>query len=407
MAKTIVIIGTLDTKGEEVKYVKQQIEGRGHKTVVIDTSLLGEPAFPPDISHEELAEAVGADVKEIAAGDEGKAVTIIAEGAAKIAQQLHSAGRLDAIIALGGTMGTTLGLAVMRSLPLGVPKLMVSTAAFTPFIIPEMVSMDQVMMQCVADMWGLDTMTRRTLRSAAAAIAAMAETREDEIAQKPVIGVTTLGTSALKYVWHIKPLLQQKGYEVLVFHSVGTGGRAFERLIEQGVVAGALDLCMFEIVDHLYGGWCDAGPNRLEAAGRKGIPQVIAPGALHGFTVSCPPQLLPPRFRNRRVHVHNPRGVGVEMTKKEMVETAEVIAKKLNKATGPTVVLIPTRGFSEIDKPGRVFYNPKRLKAFAETLKEHIEPKIKVIELDMHINDPEFAAQAVAILDQLMGESSG
>ncbi len=410
MAKTIVIMGTLDTKGEELKYVKEQIQRRGHKTLVIDGGVLGQPAFAPDISRETVAGAVGADLKEIvAARDEGKAVAAMSQGAAKIAKQLHTEGRMDGIISIGGSMGTTLGLAVMRALPLEVPKLMVSTVAFTPMITAEQVSMDQVMIQCVVDMWGLDPITEMTLDRAAAAITAMTETNERKSVTKPLIGITTLGTAGFEYVWHLKPLLKQRGYEVVVFHAVGTGGRAFEQLIEQGVIAGALDFSLLELTDNMYGGWCDAGPNRLEAASKKGIPQVVAPGALGFLCHPGPAESLPPRWRNRsKIHEHNPMDTMVEMTKEEMVATGELIARKLNQATGPTAVLIPTQGFSAFDKPGALLYDPEARKVFTEALKRNLEPKVEVVEVDAHINDRAFAEQAVALLDRLIeAKSSG
>ncbi len=361
MDKTIVIVGTLDTKGEEIKYIKELIEGRGHRTIVIDAGVLGKPLFTPDISREEIAKAAGISLKKFAAGrHEGEAMAAMAQGASRVAQQLHSDGRLDGIIAIGGSMGTTIGLGIMKALPLGVPKLMVSTVAFTPMITDQEVSMDQVMVQCLADMWGLDPVSEKTLAKAAAAISAMAESYDGKrISEKPLIGMTTLGTSALRYVWHAKPLLKQKGYEVAVFHTIGIGGRAFERLIEEGLITAALDLSMHEIICHLNGGWCDAGPNRLEAAGKMGIPQVIAPGALEILAWPGPIESLPPRFRDRKAHMHNPRDTGVMASAEEMAEAARVMAQKLNKSTGPTAVLVPIRGFSNWDKPGGFFHHPR------------------------------------------------
>ncbi len=404
MAKTIVIVGTLDTKGEEIKYVKELIEAKGHRAIVIDTGVLEEPPFPPDFSHYQVAEAGGGDLKEIATQrDEGKALAVMSAGAVKIAMQLHSDGRLDGIIALGGSMGTSLGLSVMRALPLGVPKLMVSTVAFTPFVAPEDVSADQVVFQCVVDFSGLDRWTKMTIERAALAIVAMAETYAREVpSEKPVVGMTTLGTAPCRYVWHAKRFLEQRGYEVAVFHSNGIGGRTFERLIEEGLIAGSLDLCTHELIGNLYGAGCDAGPNRLEAAGKMGIPQVVAPGVLGILSWPGPPETLPPRFRNRKLHMHNPRDTVPPLNAEEMAELAEVMARKLNRATGPTAVLIPTQGFFEADKPDGIFYMPEERKAFTERLKKQIEPKVRVIEVDLHLNDPEFAEQAVAILDAMM-----
>ena len=402
MVKIIVIVGTLDTKGEEIRYVKELIERRGHKTIVIDVGILGEPPLQPDIAHEEVAEAAGTKLKEIIAlGDEGKAIAVMTEGASKIAQQLHSEGRLDGIIALGGSMGTWLGLAVMRPLPLGVPKLMVTTEAFTGFIAPDMVGSGQMLTDCVAGLWGLNTISRVMLENAVWAITGMVENYRKIVPQKPLIGVTTLGSAVHRYTWQIRPLLESKGYEMAVFH-VGAAGRNLEPLIEEGLIAGVLDLCLMELTGYLCGTLWNGGPNRLEAAGRKGIPQVVAPGAIDFVCWAGPPETLPPRFRNRPMHAHNPNDTVVMTTTKEKARLGKLVAQKLNRATGPTAMLIPTQGFDESDKPGGPFYDPEGRRAFVTALKRHIKPRVKVVELDAHINDPEFAHEAVTILDDMM-----
>ncbi len=404
MAKTVVVIGTLDTKGEEIQFVKELIERRGLKTIIVDTGTLTKALFAPDISRDEVAAAAGMSLKEVASlGDEGQVVAAMSQGLSKVTEQLYSDGRLDGVISLGGSMGTALGLAAMKNLPLGVPKLMVSTMALTAIVNPERASLDQVMMSSWADMWGLDRWSRGMLERAAAAIAAMAETYErEEPPEKPVVAITTLGGSWCKYVWYAKPLLEQRGYEVVVFHSIGVGGMTYEQLVEQGMIAGALDLSMHELTSELWGGYVSAGPDRLEAAGRKGIPQVVAPGVVSSVAWAGDPESLPSRFRGRPVHVHIPKGLQVILNEEEMAAVGRLIAKKLNKANGPTVLLIPTRGFSEFDRPGDTFHVPEGRKAFIEAVKKHIEPKIKVTELDVHINDPEFAERAVDILDDMM-----
>ena len=402
MTKTIAIVGTLDTKGEEVKYLKELIERRGHKAIVIDTGILGAAPFPAEITREQVAEAARADLKElIALGDEGEAIAAMAEGAVKIAQELHSGGGLDGIVALGGSMGTSLGIAVMKALPLLMPKLMVSTVAFLPILSPQVVGKDLTVMPTVADIWGLNRITNRVLENAAGAIAGMVENYEEKgIPEKPLVGVTTLGSAGCKYVPWVKPLLEARGYEVVVFHTNGIGGGTFEEYVEQGLLAGALDFSFFELTNYLYG--TNLGIDRLEAIGKRAIPHVVAPGAANWFSWYGPPETIPPRFKERTLSWHNPLTVGMAMTSDEMVSVAEVMARKLNKAVGPTVLLIPTQGFSEYDKPGGRFYDPEGRRAFIETLKSHIEPRIKVIELDLHINAPEFSQEAVAIFDSLM-----
>ena len=402
MTKAIAIVATLDTKGEEASYVKDLIAKRGHKVIVIDTGVLGEAPFEPDITRDQVAEAARTNLNEvIALADEGKAIATMAEGATIIAQELYSSGKLDGIIALGGSMGTSLAMTLMQALPLLMPKLLVSTMAFTPIISADVVSKDLTIMPTVADIWGLNRITKRVLENAAGAIAGMVEThRKEEVAEKPLIGITTLGSSALSYVLWAKPLLEQMGYEVAIFHTVGVGGRSYEQLVEQGAFAGALDLSMFELINYVCGG--HAAADRLEAIGKRAMPQVVAPGALSWFGWWQPLATLPAQYRDRKIRMHSPIAGQVGTSKEEMVAVAEIMAKKLNKALGPTVVLIPNRGFSEYDKPGAIFFDPEVRQAFIETLKRTIEPKIEVIELDMHINDPEFAREAVAILDRMV-----
>ena len=404
MAKTVVITATLDTKGEETRYIKELIEKRGHKTIVIDTSTLGKAPFPPHISCDEVAEAAGTSMSEIIAlGSEGKANEVMTEGVSKIVQQLHSSNMLDGIIAIGGSMGTSLGLSVMKALPLGVPKLMVSTVAFTPMITPEVVSKDLTMMQLTVDIWGLDRITEPILKKAAGAIIGMVEAYEDKTApSKPLIGITTLGTAGLKYVWHIRPLLEQRGYDMAVFHAVGIGGLTFEQFIDQGLIAGALDLCAHELTNYVCGGLCHAGAGRLEAAGRKGIPQVVAPGVAGLINWSGAMETLPPRFRKREKFQHNLLTGGVKASKREMAAVGKVMAEKLNQARGPTAAVIPSRGFDDYDRPGSPFHNPQGRKAFIQALKENLKPEVRFVELDVHINDPEFVTEVIAIFDELM-----
>jgi uncharacterized protein (UPF0261 family) len=401
MSKAIAIVATLDTKGEEASYVKELIAQRGHKVIVIDTGVLGQAAFPPDVTRDQVAEAAGTSLnKLIALGDEGKAIAAMAEGAAIIAQRLHSSGKLDGIVSLGGSMGTSVAMVVMKALPLLMPKLSVSTAAFTPLIPPDVVSKDLTIMPTVADIWGLNRITKRVLEHAAGAIAGMVETHREEVSEKPLIAMTSLGASDLKYALWAKPLLEQMGYEVAMFHTIGVGGKSYEELVKQGAFSGALDLSMFELANYLCGG--HGAADRLGAIGERAMPVVVAPGSLNYFGWWQPLETLPAQYRGRKVHMHNPIAAQIETSADEMAAGGEFMAKKLNKALGPTVLLIPKRGFSQSDRPGGVFYNPEGRQAFSDALKRNIEPKVEVIELDMHINDPEFAREAVAVLDGMM-----
>ncbi len=406
MVKTIAIVGTLDTKGDEVRYLKELIEARGHKVLLIDPGVLGEVPFAPDIDRHKIAEAAGTSLSEvIALGDEGEATKVMARGTALVTRELYSNGQFDGIIALGGSMGTSLGMAVMKLLPMFVPKLMVSTVAFLPALHPLAVSKDLTVMPTVADIWGLNRVTKKVLDNAAGAISGMVETyKKEELAEKPFIGVTTLGSSALKYSPLVKRLLEERGYEVAVFHSNGVGGHAFEQFVEEGIFDGALDLSIFELINHLCGS--NAAVDRLEAIAKQSIPHVVAPGALNFISWYGPPETLPAQFRERTLHMHNPVTTQIKTTPEEMATVAEIMARKLNKAPGPTVVLFPTQGLCSMDRPGGVFYDPEGDKAVIAALKRHLDPGIRLVELDLHIDDPPFAHEAVAILDGLMRQQA-
>ena len=403
MTSTVLILATLDTKGEEAGYLKEVIEGRGCRGRVMDVGILGEPLFEPGIKRQEVAAAVSGGMEEIVSWrDEERAVKAMSEGASILVKKLYSRGELDGIIALGGTMGTSIALPVMKVLPLGVPKLMVSTVAFTSFIRPELVSKDLVMMQSVADMWGLNRITREILGNAALMIAGAAGRKQVSGEKRPLIGISTLGGAVLTYVFTAKPLLEEKGYEVAVFHATGMQGRALEELIDQGLIDGVLDLCPYEIINELCGGTCNAGPNRMEAAARRGIPQVVGTAAMGFFDWPGPPETFPPQYKGRVWKKHNDLSWEIKASSDEMTRVAEIIAGKLNNAKGPVVVLIPRGGFSDRDRPGGVFYDPDNNELFIKTLKKNLGSEIKVEELDCHINDPEYAQRAVSLLTGMM-----
>jgi uncharacterized protein (UPF0261 family) len=322
----------------------------------------------------------------------------MAEGAAKVVRNLYDEDAVDALIGIGGSMGTSLGLAAMRGLPVGFPKLMVSTIAFTPLVTGDKVAMDQVMMQTPVDLWGLNVVSRRILESAAAAIVGMAEVSKKIVIEKPLVAVTTRGI--MKYVNWIKPMLEKRGYEVVVIHAVGmVGGKTLESLVKQGLFSVVLDLCSGEVIEELNGGALKAGLERLEAAGEMGIPQIVAPGCMEFWHWPGSIDTLP---KDRKSHVHNPLVVGVKATTEEMVQAAGVMAEKLNKAKGPVTILFPLQGFDAHDRPGGSFYDPEGRMKFLETLKERLEPSVKLIELNMHINDQVFAEKVIEIFDQLM-----
>ncbi len=423
MLKTVVLVATLDTKGVEAWYLKEQIEKRGVHTLVVDGGILGQPQWEAEISREEVAHLGGLTLSQVQAlHHEGKAMEVMIRGAARVVQELHRAGKLDGIISLGGSMGTSLGTGAMRALPFGVPKLMVSTMASRDTR-PYVGTKDIAMLYSVTDIAGLNRMTRRILTNAAGAIVGMvqAESQQTEDSGKPfdrvypesrrtqdrpLIAISNLGTTE-GCASRARALLEERGYETVVFHTVGAGGRALEECVQEGLIDGVLDISIHEVVDVLFDGDYDAGRDRLEAAGRMGIPQVIAPGNID-FIACGDPAKLPDRYQDRKVHIHNPAICCVRANAEELKATGQVVAEKLNQAQGPVVVVIPRLGFSSFDEEGGVFWEPETDGAFTLALKASLNPslragpEIEVIEVEAHINDPLFAETVVEVLDGLM-----
>ena len=399
--KKIAIVGTLDTKFEEMGFIRDFVQKKGHDPVIIDAGIMGSVPFRPHVSRDKVAEAAGMNLREIQTlGDEGRAIALMAEGASRIARDLYEEGGMDAIISVGGSMGTSLGLAVMRELPIGLPKLMVSTIAFTPLVTGDGVAKDQVMMQAPVDLWGLNVINRNTLQAAASAIVGMAEAAARIVPVKPMVGVTTRGI--MKYLNWIKPALEARGYEVVVTHCIGkVGGGTFETLVRQGLFSAVLDLCTGEVLEELNGGSLRAGPTRLEGAGAMGIPQIVAPGCMEYWHWPGSVETIPAW---RASHFHNPLVLCVKATTEEMIKGAEVMAEKLNRAEGPVTVLYPRNGFDDFDKEvGGVFYDPEGHATFLRALRRQVKPAVKIVELDMHINDQAFAEKAIAAFDEMKG----
>jgi uncharacterized protein (UPF0261 family) len=400
---TVVLVGTLDTKGVEYDYLRSRLREQGVDVVLVDAGVMGEPLAEPDIGREEVARAAGAEVTDLAAtGDRGAAVETMARGAAEIVKRLRAEGRLDGILGLGGSGGSAIATYAMRQLPVGVPKLMVSTVA-SGDTRPYVGAVDVTMMYSVVDIAGINQISARILTNAAAAIAGMADAQAIEIADtgKPLVGATMFGVTT-PCVTRARERLEELGYEVLVFHATGTGGQSMEALVRGGFIAAVLDATTTELADDLVGGVLSAGPGRLEAAGEVGIPQVVSLGALDMVNFG-PMETVPERFRERRLYVHNPTITLMRTTPEESAELGRRIARKLNAAQGPVSLFIPLRGISLIAVEGQVFYDPDADKALLAALRENLDHSLDVRELDTDINDPAFAEAMADRLHELYG----
>ena len=335
MAKTVCIVGTMDTKGIEFAFIKTQVESAGVSTCVMNTGILGEPQLTPDISADEVAQAGGSSLQALRdEGDRGNSVTVMAQGAAALVAEKQAAGEIDGIISLGGSAGTTIGTTAMQAVPVGVPKIMVSTLA-SGDTSPYVQSKDICMMYSVVDIAGINRLSRQILANAAGAIVGMvnAEAPAAATADKPLIAATMFGVTT-PCVTKAREVLEDAGYEVLVFHATGTGGQAMEDLVKGGFLAGVLDATTTELADELVGGILSAGPDRLEAAGQAGLPQVVAPGALDMVNFG-PPDTVPEQFSDRLFYQHNPTVTLMRTTAEETAELGRIMARKLSEAQGP------------------------------------------------------------------------
>jgi uncharacterized protein (UPF0261 family) len=399
--KTIVLIGTLDTKGREVEYVKKRIEGRGHRTLVVDTGVLGRPAFEPDITRETVARAAGMDLVELTERrDTSTAVQAMMKGTTEVVRKLHTGGLLDGVMSLGGGKGTSMATAAMRELPLGVPKVAVCTSA-SGDTRRYMGSKDILMFPSITDIVGLNRVNQRMLDNAVGAIVGMVETEVEEPAEdRPVASVTALGITT-PAAMKCQERLEAQGYEVMVFHTTGIGGKAMEELIAEGVISGVLDLTTTELMSQMLGSTFVSGPDRLETAGRLGVPQIIGPGALDMVAYAGRPA-VPEQYRDRLLYDHTPALTVMRTSAEENVEAARLIADKVNRAKGPATLVIPTKGFSAYDQKGELFYDEEADAAFVETVQKAVRDSGQVVLIDAHINDDEFAQRVVELFVKMM-----
>jgi uncharacterized protein (UPF0261 family) len=403
MLKTIAVIGTLDTKGPEVAFLRDWIQARGHRALVIDPGILDQPVIAADVTRVQIASAGGARLADlIAAGDKGRAMQTMIDGTRAIVLRLYAEGKLDSVIAVGGGQGTAIGTAAMQALPIGVPKLMVSTITSGPRTFePYVGTTDMTLMHSVADIAGLNAITRRVFTNAAAAIVGMAEVSgEIEKSDRRVIGTTMLGLTT-PCVLHARECLEGWDYEVVTFHPNGTGGRCLERLIDDGLIQGVMDLSLQELTGHVCRGLFDAGPDRMKAAARRGLPEVVAPGGTD-YIVLGPLSALTDEQRNRPLIVHNPNITLVRTAKDEMAQIGQLMAQRLNEVQGPAAVLIPMCGFSYSDRPGRSFYDPEADAALVAALEANLDTQVELLKIDAHVNDTAFAEAAAAKMRELM-----
>lgn len=408
-ARTIAVLGTLDTKGHEHAFVAAAIRARGESALLIDVGGLGAPQVTPDIAREEVARAANLDLAALAAKrDRGAMIAALAQAAPLFVAELVRTGRIHGVISLGGTGGTAIGTAVMRALPLGFPKVMVSTVA-AGNVAPYVGVKDIVMIPSIVDVAGLNRVSRQVFTQAAGAICGMVAAAAVPAtaaagAAKPLIVASMFGNTT-KAVDRARQHLEAAGYEVLVFHATGAGGRTMESLIETGLVAGVLDLTTTEWADELVGGVLTAGPTRLEAAARRGIPAIVAPGCLDMVNFG-PPETVPAKFKGRTFYQHNPQVTLMRTTPAECAELGRIIAEKVNLSTGPVTVLLPLRAISVISETGGPFHDPAADAALFGAIRQHLRSDVPLAAMDATINAQEFATAAAETLLQLVSSAS-
>lgn len=402
MTKTVLVIGTLDTKGEEYTFVRDLIQARGHNTLILDAGVAGDPAFPPDISASDVASAGGESLEALrAAGDRGAALTVMGKGVEALALKAYVEGKVDGVLALGGSGGTSVATTAMRALPVGVPKVMVSTMA-SGDVAPYVGVKDVSMMYSVVDVAGLNRLSRQVFGNAVGSVCGMVEQTIPEVDDKPLIAASMFGVTT-PCVTAVREKLEEAGYEVLVFHATGSGGSAMEALISDGFITGVADVTTTEWCDELVGGVLSAGPTRLDAAAKNGIPQVVSLGALDMVNFGGI-ETVPTQFKDRNLYVHNPEITLMRTTPAECAELGKIVAQKLNQSTAPTALFVPLGGVSMIDAAGQPFYDPEATNALFQAVRDNLDTsKVELIEINANINDVEFSDAIAAKLLAMLG----
>lgn len=404
--KTILIIGTYDTKNDELDYIAERINAMGGGFLSMDVSVLGDPVNPTHFSKHQVAEAGGSSIQlAIDSGDENHAMQLMTKGAVALTLRLFGEKQFDGVVILGGTMGTDLALDVCRSLPVGVPKYVVSTISFSPLIEPGRLAADIQMILWSGGLYGLNSVCKSSLSQAAGAVLGAARAVEPPLQDKPVVGMTSLGSSCLSYMKLLKPALEDRGFEVAIFHATGMGGMAFEGLARSGDFACVMDFALPELGNLMVGSVVNAGPDRLTNAGLAGIPQIVAPGCLDLIDFAGW-QEIPERFQGRPFHEHNRLIKSSALNEEERRESAREVAKRLAKATGPVHVILPNLGIEEWDKVGQEAHDPKGLAAFVDEMRAVVKAPTKLTEIDAHINDQAFADTALEIFDGWLADGT-
>lgn len=400
MPKTVVIVGALDTKGAEYAFVKQLIEQAGLQTLVVDFGVMGDPAFAPDVTRAEVAQAGGGDLARLASGEhKDEAMQAMAQGLEVIVRRLYDEGKLDGIVGMGGTGGTSIITAGMRTLPVGVPKVMLSTVGGGD-VSAYAGTKDITFMPSIVDVAGLNSISREMYANAAGAIIGMVQTEKLKGEEKPLVTASMFGNTTTA-VNHAREIVEAAGYEVLVFHATGTGGKTMESLIDDGYIVASLDMTTTELADTVCGGVFDAGPDRMMAAARAGIPAVIVPGCVD-MANFWGIDTVPEKYQDRQLYKWNPNVTLLRTNAAENRQMGEMIAAAANASTGPVAILLPLKGVSMLDSPGGDFWDPAADAACFDAIRSNVKPGIRVIEVDANINDPEFSGQvAQTLLDML------
>lgn len=404
--KTILIVGTYDTKNDELEYMAERVSALGGGVLTMDISVLGDPEKPTDYSKHTVAQAGGNTIQDaIDSGDENTAMQLMASGACALVRQLYSDGKIDGVVILGGTMGTDVALDVCQALPLGVPKYVVSTVSFSPLIPPDRLSADIQMILWAGGLYGLNSVCKASLSQAAGAVLGAARAVEAPSGNKPAVGMTSLGSSCLKYMKAIKPALEQRGYEVAIFHATGMGGMAYESIAANGGFVCVMDFALPELGNLLAGSVVNGGEDRMLNAGRAGIPQIVAPGCLDLIDFAGW-QDIPPQYQDRPFHAHNRLIKSSGLNGEERRETAREVAARLKKSTTPAHVILTNQGIEEWDRPGDVAHDPEAFAEFCDEMRTVMTDPINFTELDCHINDQAFADKALEIFDAWVADGT-